>query len=227
MTYDPRTIAFLAFVQYQPINLAAEAVQGIHNTLFQRPEISYHNFQVAQDGIHLSNLPNAPGAVSSVVFQPHQMVVSEELRSTTLEDFATRLVNVVGISMRHLRIPAAISYQFVIRSLVTPRHVKDSREFLSQRLIAGGNETLQGFGRPLGSMGLRFSFPPHEDHVGMFNVQIEPWMQDPRSVWIENHGQFTDRIAADDLPQITTALTRTYRFLTGQVCEFIQGFDIP
>ena len=70
MSYDPRTIAFLAEVLYEPIELASDTVQGIHNALYQRPEISYQYFQVAQDGIHLQNLPQSPGSVSTATFLP-------------------------------------------------------------------------------------------------------------------------------------------------------------
>ena len=68
MSYDPRTIAFLAEVLYPPIQLSSDSVQSIYNTLYDQSEISYQSFQVAQDGIHLSNLAEAPGAVSMATF---------------------------------------------------------------------------------------------------------------------------------------------------------------
>ncbi len=225
MSYDPRTIAFLAEVLFPPVQLATDVVQGIHNTLFQKPELSYQSFQVAQDGIHLTNLPDNPGAVSSVTFLPDRLIIREELRGTTLEDFATRLVNVAGISLETLHIPVSVAQQFVIRSLVTPRYITDSREFLSQRLMGGSMDTWNKLGRPFDSLGIRYTFPQHEDRQELFNVRVETWNQDPRSIWIENVGSFTQALQAADVPQMSTLLTKTYRFLTGPVCDFIHDFD--
>ena len=64
MSYDPRSIAFLAEILFQPVTLQADRVQQIHNALFSRREIAYQNFQIAQDGIHLSNLATSPGSVA-------------------------------------------------------------------------------------------------------------------------------------------------------------------
>ena len=151
MSYDPRTIAFLAEILVPPMQLSPDVVQGIHNSLFQQPELSYQSFQVAADGIHLTNMPGVPGAVSSVTFLPDRLIVREELGATTLDEFATRLVNVARISLEALEVEVSIAQQFVIRSLVTPRHVADSRRFISQRLLSGDATSLARFGRPLES----------------------------------------------------------------------------
>ena len=86
------------------MQLAADKVQDIHNALYHQSEVSYQNFQVAPDGIHLTNVPEQPGAVSSASFGPDRLVLREELRATTLEDFATRVVNVTSQSLQTLGI---------------------------------------------------------------------------------------------------------------------------
>ena len=80
MSYDPRTIAFAAEVLYPPQQLRADLAQAVHNTLYRQPGRGYQNFQVAQDGIHLTNLPQAPGQVSSATFHWDRLVLREELR---------------------------------------------------------------------------------------------------------------------------------------------------
>ena len=227
MSYDPRTIAFLAEILYPPVQIAPDSVQGIHNTLFRQPELGYQSFQVADDGIHLTNMPETPGSVSSVTFLPDRLILREELRATTVDDFATRLVNVAGVSLKALEIPVTVAQQFVVRSLVTPRHVTDSREFLSQRLMAGSGDHWEKFGRPFDSLGFRYTFPQHDDRPELYNLRIETWNQDPRSVWIENVGSFTQPIPAGEMPQLSTHLASTYQFLTGPVCSFIAEFDRP
>lgn len=227
MTYDPRTIAFAAEILYPPHQLRADLVQSVHNSLWRQPAIGYQNFQVAPDGIHLSNLAQAPGQVSLATFHWDRLVLREELRGTSVEDFATRVVNVTTIAFQTLGIQASLAQQFVVRSLVAPRQFRDGREFLSRRLIAPGADAWQAFGRPLQSLGVRLVFPPNPPATETFHVRIETWPQDQRSIWIENTGSFTGPIATNDSPQLANLLEATYRFMTGPVCNFLATLDTP
>jgi hypothetical protein len=227
MSYDPRTIAFAAEILYPPQQLRADLVQGVHNTLWRQPAIGYQNFQVAPDGIHLTNLAQVPGQVSSLTFAWDRLVLREELRGTSVEDFATRVVNVTTIAFQALGVTTSLVQQFVVRSLVAPRHYRDGREFLSRRLIAPGTDAWQGFERPLQSLGVRLVFPPHGTAHETFHVRVESWPQDQRSIWIENTGSFAGAIAAADAPRLANLLDATYRFMTGPVCNFLASLDTP
>jgi hypothetical protein len=225
MSYDPRSIAFCAEIIYPPQHLRADLVQSIHNTLYQQPQIGYLNFQVAPDGIHLANLPQAPGQVSLVTFVADRMIIREELRGTSVEDFATRVVNLVTTSFRTLGVTASLAQQFVVRALISPRRFRDGLEFLKQRVIASQSAESEAFGRPLQALGARFVFPPSESHTEAYHVRIESWPQDPRSVWIENTGSYSTPIPAGDEPRLANHIYSTYRFLTGPVSDFLAGLD--
>ena len=227
MSYDPRTIAFCAELLHAPQQLRADLAQSVHNTLYQKPAIGYQNFQIAPDGIHLSNLAQAPGQVSSASFAWDRLVLREELRGTTVEDFATRMVNVATTAWQTLGITATIAQQFVVRSLIAPRQFRDGREFLSRRLIAPGADAWQTFGRPLQSLGVRLVLPPPAGSRGTFHVRIETWPQDARSLWIENTGSFAGPITIGDAPQLAELPYETYRYLTGPVCDFLAALDTP
>lgn len=225
MSYDPRTIAFLAEILFQPVTLQADRVQQIHNSLFSRRELAYQNFQIAQDGIHLSNLAQTPGSVSAATFLPDRIVLREELRSTTIEDFATRLVNLTSISFQTLGIQTSVAQQFVVRTLVNPRSFATSTELLAQGMLTHGSDALASFGRPVQAMGLRMTFPQVAGHGEMFNLRLETWTQDPRSLWIENTGSFASATSAENLPVLSNYLYSTYRFLTQKACTFLELFD--
>jgi len=227
MSYDPRTIAFAAEILYPPQQLRADLVQSIHNTLYRQPATCYQNFQVAPDGIHLSNLPQAPGQISTASFAWDRLVLREELRGTTVEDFATRVVNVTMAAFQTLGVTATLAQQFVVRSLISPRHFRDGRGFLSQRLIAPGTEAWQTFGRPLQSLGVRLVFPPNQGARETYHVRIETWPQDAQSLWLENTSSFAGPMAVADAPQLANHLYATYRFLSGPVCDFLAALDTP
>lgn len=225
--YDPRTIAFGAEVLHAPVQLRADVVQRVHNELYSNRALAYQNFQVAQDGIHLTNPAQAPGQISSVTFLPDRTVLREELRGTSIEDFAARVVNIVGVAYRNLQIQVSLGQQFWVRSLINPQHSTDSRSFVSERMLAGGSEGLAEFGVPLHSIGLRMTFPSTGPEVPLVNLRIEPWVQEPRSLWLEVVGQFGAQVPADRLPQLGHALYTTYRFLTGPSLDYIAHFDQP
>lgn len=227
MSYDPRTIAFGADLLHAPHPVRADLAQSVHNTLYQKPAIGYQNFQVAPDGVHLANVALAPGQVSTATFSWDRLALREELRGSTVEDFATRLVNVATTSFQTLGITATLAQQFVVRSLVAPRHFRDGREFLSRRLIAPGTEAWQALGRPLHSLGVRLVLPPLAGARGTFQVRVETWPQDPRSLWIENTGSFTGPVGVGDTPQLAELLYETYRYLTGPVSTFLASLDTP
>lgn len=225
MSYDPRSISFTAEILYPPTPLRADLVQGVHNALFQKPQLGYQSFQIAPDAIHLTNLPQAPGQISSLSFHADRLILREEFRGTTVEDFATRVVNVAGTALSALAIPMSIAQQFCVRSLVNPKH-RDGREFLANRLLARG-DALGSFGRPLQGLGLRLAFPPTEQDRALHQVRIESWPQDPRSLWLEVTSTYPGAIAAGQMPGVADHLYATYTFLCGPVCDFLAAHDQP
>ena len=227
MTYDPRTIAFGAEIIHPPVQLQTDVVQGVHDALFKQSGLGYQNFQVQNNGIHLSNPAQAPGQVSVATFLPDRIILREEFRACTFEDFATRVVNVVSLSHKTLNIQTSVAQQYFTRSLVNPKHHTDSRVFVSERMLHGGDGALGEFARPLHTVGLRLTFPQTEDEKNAMNLRIEPWPQDPRSMWIEVTGVFAQPLPSDSLPQLSDHLYATYRFLTGPTFEFVERFDTP
>ncbi len=227
MSYELRTIALRAEVIYAPIQLRPEVVQGIHNSLYRQSELSYQNFQIAPDGVHLSNLPRRPGEASVATFLPDRIVLREELQVCTVDVFATRLVNVASVSFQALGITVTLAQQFAIRSLVTPQHVEDGQTLLMERLLRDGPEATEEFGRPIQSAGLRLVFPQTEKSHEVFQVRIETWPQDPRSLWLENVGSFAHATQVENLPHISNYLYATYNFMTGPLGRFLAQFDYP
>jgi hypothetical protein len=227
MTYDPRIIAFHAELIYPPIQLRADVVQGIHNSLFRQPTLSYQNFQVAPDGIHLSNMPQTHGQISQAIYHPDRLILREELRGTSVEEFATRVVNVATTSFQALGIGACVAQQFCIRSLINPIHHRDARDFVAKGMFATSASGWQSLTRPLQLLGFRLMFGPTETQREHHQVRIETWPQDPRSLWIEDTSSFPIPLTIAELPQLAAHLYTSYSFLTGPVSDFIASHDHP
>lgn len=226
-SYEPRTIALGAELIHPPLQLDVPRAQAVHNELYHRPELVYQNFQVAQDGIHLSNPGVQPGQVSLATLRPDRLILREEFRQGTIEDFATRLVNVAGTTWQQIGVPQCLAQVIWARSLVTPQHHGDSRKMFVERVLARGPETLAGFGQPLAQTTLHLSFGSGAANQPAIDLRIAPWLQEPRSLWFEVVGKFTTPLATDQAPQLGELLYSTYHFLTGPTLDWLGHFDQP
>ena len=221
--YEPRTIAFGSEVVHTPVSIETPKVQSLHTDLFQQPEVGYQNFQIAQDGVHLTNLAQAPGQISSATVRPDRLIFREEFRSVTVEDFATRVVNFSRAAYESLSIPATLARQYWMRALIAPSHVADSRTLVAEHMLSADN--LTAFGRPIASAGLRLVFPAEEGQRVGYQVRIEPWTQEPRSLWIEVVGQISSAVPAAEITGLGDELYEIYRFVTGPVLEYVSRHD--
>ena len=73
--------------------------------------------------------------------------------------------------------------------------------------------------------GLSFTFPQTEAHDQVYNIRVETWTQDPRSLWIENVGSFTKPVPTERAPDLSNLLFATYKFVTEQTASFVAHFD--
>ncbi|MEO0480367.1 MAG: hypothetical protein AAF196_12875 [Planctomycetota bacterium] len=223
--YEPRTIAFAAELVHAPVPVETQKVQTVHGELFQNSEVSYQNFQVAQDGIHLSNPGAQPNQVSVATVRPDRIIFREEFRPATVEDFATRSVNVSQHLYESLNVPASLVRVYSLRSLVNPQNFEDSRQLVGTRMLDA--EAIASFGRPVGTAGVRFVFPGSTPTEPSYQLRIEPWTQEPRSLWIEVTAQCNRPIPAGELQGIGEELYAAYRFLSGPTLDFVKRFDQP
>ena len=225
MNYDIRTIAFLAEVLHPPMDLDAKAIQNLHAELFDIPELAYRNFALAPDGIHMTNPVDQPGAVSSVSFLIDRVQFREEMTGMTMEEFGKRMEGVLVRAVASRNIPLATGQQFVVRSLLNPRHFQDSRDFLSRAVCRIDPQDLGSFERPLGLFGLKVVFPQLPQDSSLFSLRMESFNQDPRSLFVENVGTFTHCMLPQGLQELLGNLERTYRFLDEKATAFLARFD--
>ncbi len=227
MNYDIRTIAFLAEILHPPMDLEAKAIQNLHAELFDIPELAYRNFTLAPDGIHMTNLVDQPGAVSSVSFLIDRVQFREEMTGLTVEEFGKRVRGVLERVIPARNLPLATGQQFIVRSLLNPRHFQDSRDFLARAVCKIDPSHLEPFQRPPGLFGLKLVFPQLPQDPSLFSLRIESFNQDPRSIFVENVGTFTHCVLPQGIGELLANLERTYAFLDEKATAFLARFDHP
>lgn len=225
MPYDPRTIAFFVELLHPPMQHDARKLQALHSELFTDAKAFYRNFAVIEGGAAYSNPPSMPNASSVATFLTDRVQVREEFTGTTLDDACARVERIAGLAVSQLNVQLFTAQQCVVRSLVNPRHFRDSRDFLARALFRFTQDDLQTFGRPAQLLGMRFVFPRLDGKPEIYSLRLESYNGDPRSLYLENVGTFGPLLAAQGLGALAENLRESYRFLTEEVLQFLTRFD--
>lgn len=226
MLYNPRTVALVCELFHPPMQPDPAPIQRVHNTLFQGGQPPYSSFTVTPAGAVLSNPVSQPGASSFAAFLPDRFQFREELSSLTHDDFAARVKQVAREVSAARSMQVFTAQHVTLRTLVNPRFSKDSRRFIKHSVMGLDDET-DVFGREPVLYGLRFVFPATPEHPGSHTLKVESFLNDPRSLFLENVSGYGPILVDGGLDQIEQNILASYRFVTEQTMRFIAGFDAP
>ena len=94
-----------------------------------------------------------------------------------------------------------------------------------QTVFGYDESMLASFDAPPSLAGLRFTFPPNSEHGAVFNIRLESYSQDNRSLFIENVGTFGKPVVPKELGVLSERFSKTYDFLQDHVIGFVSQFD--
>ncbi len=223
--YPLRSITFVAELIHAQAAHPMPHLQKVHHLAFSSSNAAYANFQVIPGGAQLSNPVPKQGAVSSALILPDRLRIQEQMTGISREDFQARVNQMGRYVLDELSVTGFVAQQFLVQSLINPRSVENAAEFMSRSLLHFPEGALERFDRPAGLLGLRFSFPMSQEHPSLFNVRIETYDRDSRSLFLETTGVFRQAIKADNLEDLASLFTRTYEFLENRVLGFVAQFD--
>jgi hypothetical protein len=225
MSYAPRTIALFCELRHPPLAVDPLPIQRIHNRMFESGAPLYKSFATTADGALLFDPVARPGAASSASFHPDRCVFREELTGTTVDEFAERVRSVAGEVAALRGVPVFLAQVVTLRTLVNPRHFKDSRELL-KNAVCGFGTALEAFERAPQLLGIRLVFPPSTGEANAFTLRIESFANDPRSLFLENQGAFGPTVVAEGLEALSANVHATYRFVVERALDFLARFDV-
>ncbi len=225
MDYDLRSIAYVAELLHAPKQHNPVELQKVHAVAFADPKCTYQNFQVTPLGASLFNPSTDNNTVSAVHFLQDRIQIREEMTGISREEFQDRIERIAGYSIEHLAIEQFAFQNFVVRSLVNARYFPDSREFIRKSVLNMEEEDFTCLEREPQIVGLRLFFPQTNETRGAFNVRIESYERDPRSVFIENVGIFRSVVNSGNLNEITSNFFSTYDYLDANIVDFLAQFD--
>ena len=227
MSYGLRSIAFVAELIHPPVKHDPKGLQALHGRLFDDAVCSYRDFRLVPGGAVLSNtaggLPGSP--VSCTNLLADRIQIREEQTGVAREDFQARVQTLAAHALSVLPIKVFVAQQFAVRSVISPGLGADAKEFMLRTVFGFDEALLQGFGPEPNLAGLRLAFPPDPQIGGIYNVRIESFTLDNRSLFLENVGTFGAPVGSDGLELIVSRFEHTYDFLQDQLVGFVSQFD--
>ena len=227
MSYALRSIAFVAELIHPPVVHEPKGLQALHGALFESDHSAYRDFRIVPGGAQFSNaaggLPGQPVSVANVLADRIQ--VREEQTGASREEFEARLATLAQNALETLPMNLFMVQQFAVRSVINPQTTNDARNFMLQTVF-GYDETLLGsFPAAPSLAGLRFTFPPAGEGQAVYNVRVESYSQDNRSLFLENVGTFGRPVAPGQIEELVTRFGNTYEFLQDHLVTFVSQFD--
>jgi len=228
MSYGLRSIAFVAELIHPPVQHDPRSLQKLHSELFSSVECSYRDFRLIPGGAQFSNqaggMPGAPVSLANLLADRVQ--IREEQTGMSREEFETRVGYMARTVLANLPIKLFLAQQYAVRSVVNPQSSHDSREFVLRTLFGFDDTLLAAFPSPPTLAGLRLAFPPTAEQNGIFNVRVESFSSDNRSLFLETVGTFGQPVQADGIDGLVQRFDATYDFLQDQLVAFVAQFDI-
>lgn len=227
MPYGLRSIAFVAELIHAPVQHDPRLLQRLHGELFASSEASYRDFRLVPGGAQLANaaggLPGAP--VSCVNLLPDRVQIREEQTGQSREDFEARVGHLARTVLEVLPVKLFLAQQYAVRSVVNPQTAEDAREFMLRTVFGFDDALLASFPATPALAGLRFAFPPTPEG-GVFNVRLESFSTDNRSLFLEAVGTFGHPARADGIEGLVQRFELTYDFLHERLVSFVGQFDV-
>lgn len=222
--YATRTISLHCDVHHAPSPPDPKAIQRLHNALFEDGAPAYSSFAVTPHGPVLTNPAQRQGYVSQAAFLADRIQLREELGSSTVEEFARNVKDIVerAAPLRGLR--GFRGQQVTIRSLVNPRHHPNSQGLLRDGVFRFDDQTAV-FGREPQMYGLRLAFAPAPGESTAHALRIETFLQDPRSLFLEVQSTFGPFALPEDLEKAEENVLATYEFLQDRALGFLAQYD--
>lgn len=227
MSYGLRSIAFIAELIHPPVKHDPQGLRELHGAFFGNAECSYRDFRIVPGGAQYSNgttgTPGSPVSMVSVLADRVQM--REEQTGVSKDDFSRRLRVLSESVLANTSVNLFMVQQFAIRSVLNPQSSSDSLAFMVQTVFGFDQRLMASFPTLPNLAGMRLQFPPSGEDQAVYNVRLESFAQDNRSLFVENVGTYGRPIQAAALDDLTERFEATYGFLQDHLLDFVSQFD--
>jgi hypothetical protein len=219
---EPRTINYLTEFIHLPVTHSSERLRRLYNNLCRSS--GYENFIRTSDGARVESSRVEGSGVSAITFRRDRIQMVEE-NGVALEQFGDKIDAVARAAMETLSIPLFLAQQSTVRAISSPNAFKSSGEYLATGVFKVAPPDVEALGRPTSLVGFRMLFPATKDRPQKFNVRVETYFKDPRSLYIENIATFQAPVQSTGLDVLRQNVEAAAEFVAVNVCQFLNQYD--
>lgn len=223
MFSEPSTISLLCECVHLPAKYTIERVREVYNKICTT--CGYENFIRTSAGARIEQRGPGGRGFSRLTLTGDRLQFAEDHMGITAEQLGRKVRTVLEEAMPALGIPAILVQQVTVRTTCMPNASSSAAEFLSGSIFRVQREDLADFGRPAGLHGFRLVFPADKEHSGAFNVRVEAYLRDPRSIYIENVGTYKTPTQVNNLEGLANQIEEVSEFIATDVVPFLSKYD--
>lgn len=223
MFSEPRTISLLTELIHLPMKHAIGTLREVYTRVCTT--CGYENFIRVGNGARIERQDGESSGFSHLSFGGDRIQLTEDHAGVSVEQFAAKVLAVLGEAVPRLRIPVILVQQVTVRVICAPNNLKSAAEYLERSIFQIRNEDLELLGRPTNVHGFRLVFPATREQPSSFNTRVESYLRDPRSVYIENVGTYKTPIQIQSLEPIAANIRETADFLSQHLVPFLSRYD--
>jgi len=219
-------LAQISTLRFPPAPLHAAQYREVFNRL---SAMENFNFALTGEGVEMVTPPGESGESIRVGLGRDVVSVSFDPTSRSGDYAVEQLTAILKEISAVLPIPVFIQQTHIIRKTVPLQGDNDSRRFLTDKLLCVSGDSIAGWKRPLGAVGVRFVFTPQQtpevSDLNNFDIKIESYLQDPRKIFIENAATFLVPLPAGQWEQLKVSLQEAHRFLDDYALSILKSTD--
>lgn len=223
MLSEPRTISLITELIHIPVVHSQEKLREVYNEVCRT--CGYENFYRIQGGARIERKDAEGEGFSQLSLVGDRIQVTDDHTGISVEQFGKKSTAIIAAALPALGIPLIIFQQTTVRVTAMPNSFKSAPEFLARSLFRIRPEDLEALGRPTSVFGFRLLFPPTKEQPQNYNVRVECYVRDGKSLYIENVGTFKTPIQPTTIDQVEKNLQMTSEFLVENVVKFLSIFD--
>ncbi len=153
--------------------------------------------------------------------RPDQVLFKDENTSLSLAGYHDEAVGLFSVIQERLSIPVWVVQNHIARVLLPlSNHELNAAQLLYERLFHMTPEMMACFGRPAAGACLRLVFLPTPELPCQYEIRVEPYFRDPRTIYVEVNAHFL--LPLQKAEELRTRLDDTYHFLLDRVLPFLQ-----
>ena len=223
MLSEPRTITLITELVHLPAVHSAERLRDVYNEVCRT--CGYENFLRVPGGARIEKTEPEGGGLSQLTFLSDRIQLTEDHTGISVDQFGKKISAVLSKALPSLGIPFLLVQVCTVRVTSAPNSYRTASEYFARSVFRIQPDDLKLLERPTTVFGFRLVFPPTAQQPHNFNVRVECYARDGRSLYIENVGTFKSPIQPSNMAEVEKNLQLTSDFLGERVVPFLSTYD--